>query len=76
MSQIKAGKVFNLVMDLFGRIDSDVRLEYREKTVKFTDYMDSNIGRTLLGITHKMFFRFRASALDWAVAREVGEKSR
>ena len=27
-------------------------------------------------ITHKMFFRFRASALDWAVAREVGEKSR
>ena len=76
MSQIKTGKVFNLVMDLFGRIDSDVRLEYREKTVKFTDYMDSNIGRTFLRITHKMFLRFRASALDWAVAREVGEKSR
>ena len=27
VSQIKAGEVLNLVMDLFGRIDSDVRLE-------------------------------------------------
>ena len=40
MSQIKAGEVLNLVMDLFERIVLDVRLEYKEKSVIFTDYMD------------------------------------